>query len=74
MQHRELVMSWTPARSQASNAEHYLQRAARVREKAQVASDNALREQLYDLARHYNHLAEVAAALPSPMPERCVVN
>ena len=41
-------------------AETYAKKAARVREKAEAATENALRDQLFDLARHYNFLAAVA--------------
>jgi hypothetical protein len=48
--------------AQTRCSESYAKRAADVREKAKVAKDNALREQLFDLARHYNFLADLAMA------------
>ena len=45
-------------------AETYAKKAARVREKAEAVNENALRDQLLDLARHYNFLAALAAPRP----------
>jgi hypothetical protein len=45
-------------------AETYAKKAARVREKAEAVTENALRDQLFDLARQYNFLADRATADP----------
>jgi len=47
-------------RAQIFSRDGYAIEAARVREKANIVNDNALREQLIDLARHYSFLAGLA--------------
>jgi hypothetical protein len=49
-------------------AETYAKKAAPVREKAEVVNKNALRDQLFDLARHYNFLAALATPADRDRP------
>ena len=47
---------------QTFSPEGYAIQAARVREKARAVNDNGLRDQLFDLARHYDFLAHLATS------------
>jgi hypothetical protein len=46
-----------------TSAGRYSIQAARIREKAMAVTNETLRDQLLDLARHYSHLAQVASAV-----------